>query len=208
MTRSRRTFVASPSFNCFLGCETHRPKPRFVSNSSRALHHCGRPYKRGLSLLKNDGIVGDKVKMDHNRPYKPHETHTRVIQHGGIVFDLRSNRREMRRRDVASETEEALCRIDLVSRRKSDPRIAIDGDSTSDQPPEVWHNNLFAPTSTMCQRSKRVAIELSRPKRWVRFCGFLKNTALSCKPTASGNRRRQPLRTSLGYDSHSRHSRV
>ena len=78
--------------------------------------------------------------------------------------------------------------------RKSEPGLAVDDNSTIDQTPDVWHNNLFAPTSTMDQRRTNACV--------IEKFGPLVKTA------ASGHKRRQPLRTSLGYDSFSRHHHV
>ena len=89
----------------------------------------------------------------------------------------------------------------LVSRRKNEPGLAVDDDSTSDQARGLAQQLVCASVhqksadQTLCHRTVRT--NTLGASLWL----LQKITVLSREPAASGHRRRQTLRTSLGYDS-------
>ena len=74
-----RTCVLSRNVNCLLGFDARRVMPRFVSNSSRGLHHCGAQRIHAANLPKTEKQTSLHMKWSIADSAKKHEAHTRVL---------------------------------------------------------------------------------------------------------------------------------
>ena len=139
-----------------------------------------------LELAEERWLCWGQREMGHGRLRQKNETHTSVLQLECIVFDLRSNRREMRRRDVVSEIEAALYRNCLVTGTRA----------MSTKRPWArcrWRLHERPATRSLVQQLACANIDHGSADKTLchrTICEFFKFTPLCREPAASGHSRR------------------